>query len=419
MGVREKTVAGHDAIAPAARSTIEAVRQSSLPTSPLGRVTRGVVRVVGEVPISGLRSIFRFGSRASFIALVLVPALLVAIYNFFILSDQYASTASFIVRGAQKSALSGLGSLLQSSGFSTSRDESYSVIEFMKSRDGMAFVDKSIPLRPLLEDKSVDVLSRFPGPLSRGSEEDLYHRYKSLVQVSLDSTTGIVTLLIKAYRPQDARAIADRLLEGGEAVVNQINERAQRDAISFTNREVERVRSELIGAQQALTTYRLKTGMVEPKSEATAIADLVKGLVQQKLQIDTQIANLQVASPNSPQLGTLRLTSNSLADQIAATQGKLVGASNSLVSQVSEYERLALNVEFLNKSLVAAQVSLDAARADAAKKQIYLERVVNPSLSDEAQYPNRAFDTFVVATSIFFAYSMLWLVLVNVREHVG
>jgi hypothetical protein len=69
------------------------------------------------------------GNRALFLAVVVLPTLLTAIYMLAIASNQYISEAHFIVRSAQKQNAGGLTAMLQGSGLSGIRDEASSVID--------------------------------------------------------------------------------------------------------------------------------------------------------------------------------------------------------------------------------------------------------------------------------------------------
>ena len=65
--------------------------------------------------------------------------------------------------------------------------------------------------------------------------------YSRFVTVEIDSTSGVSTLQVKAYRPEDAQRIAQALLGFSEQLVNTLNERARHDALSVFQREVDSI----------------------------------------------------------------------------------------------------------------------------------------------------------------------------------
>ena len=162
----------------------------------------------------------------SFVLLVVVPTLLAAIYYLFIATPAYVSETRFVVRQASREQPSPLGFALQGVGLSSTQTDAFSVHEYMKSRDAAADLGRKTDLAAILARPGVDPISRFPRPWESSTTDTLHKSMKRFVTVSYDSTTGISTLRVKAFRPQDAREMATVLLDGGEKLVNQLNARA-------------------------------------------------------------------------------------------------------------------------------------------------------------------------------------------------
>ena len=81
------------------------------------------------------------------------------------------------------------------------------------------------------------------------------------------------------------------------------------------------------------------------------------------------------------------------------------------------YQRLALDREYADKRLTAALASLQEARNEARRKQAYVERIVQPSLPDEAQEPRRLRGIFATFVLGLVAFGILSMLLAGVREH--
>jgi hypothetical protein len=64
--------------------------------------------------------------------------------------------------------------------------------------------------------------------------------------------------------------------------------------------------------------------------------------------------------------------------QIAAERERSAGRADSLAPKLSVYDRLLIDQNIAGTALNAAETSLEGARLDATRKQLYLERVVNP-----------------------------------------
>ena len=61
--------------------------------------------------------------------------------------------------------------------------------------------------------------------------------------------------------------------------------------------------------------------------------------------------------------------------------------------------------------------SLETARNEAQRKQVYLERVAQPSLPDVAQEPKRLRNIIAAVILGFLAWGVLSILLAGVREH--
>jgi capsular polysaccharide transport system permease protein len=87
------------------------------------------------------------------------------------------------------------------------------------------------------------------------------------------------------------------------------------------------------------------------------------------------------------------------------------------VSKTSEYERLSLEMDFADKQLAAAMASLESARSQALRQQLYLITVAKPSLPDAAVLPRRARSVVTTVILGLVSWGILALLLAGVREH--
>ncbi len=117
--------------------------------------------------------------------------------------------------------------MLSSAAVSAVPEDTYAVHEYLLSRDAVRRLERENDLRALLGRPEGDLISRFPGVMFwRQDFEALYTAYARFVSVEIDSTSGVSTLQVKAYRPEDAQRIAHALLAFSEQLVNTL-ERAR------------------------------------------------------------------------------------------------------------------------------------------------------------------------------------------------
>ena len=352
-----------------------------------------------------------------FWAIVGLPTLIAGVYYFAIASDLYLSEAKFIVRSPKQVQTSSIGALIQSTGLARAIDDTAVVEDFIMSRDAVRRLEKQNNLRAVLGRPEGDFATRFPGILMRSDFEALFQRYDHFVSVETDHTSGVTALRVKAYRAEDAQAIARALLDYGEQLVNELNERAREDALGTARREVDRAQERVSRIQSQLTAYRVEQKMLDPKSASTGVLELIAQMNAAQATARQQFGELLKNSPNSPQIPLVQTRIASLDKLIAEERAKLSGETNSVVATLTEYERLALDRELAEKALASAFTSLEAARLEAQRQQLYIETLAQPNLADYPLYPKRIVSFGMVLVSCLLAYGIAWLLVISAREH--
>lgn len=341
-------------------------------------------------------------NRWLFLFLFVAPVAISCIYYGLIASDQYMSEAKFVVRGVSSTGtplVSGIDKLDVGSSFGISRatDDTYSVNEYLQSRDVMAELVQHDHLREILARDEGDIFNRFPNFISRDSNEALYRHFQKILTAYTDPDSKIGVIEVRAFRALDAQALATAALGYAERLVNRLNDRARQDTLRFTTETVEAARTTLNEAQDKITAFRNQELVLDPGKQSLAGLELIAKIKGELVNERTTLAQAQALSANSPQVNLARSRIAALQAQIDQQQRIVVGDGNSMAPRVAEYERLVLERELAAKSLASAMISMDNARQDAQKKQLYLERIIEPSLPDRPSYPKRFLMCLLVA----------------------
>lgn len=356
-----------------------------------------------------------------FWATVVLPTVLAILYFGLIASDVYTSESRFVVRSPERQSTSALGSILKGAGFSRSQDDSYTVHDYALSRDALKEIDTTLSVGKAFSASSVDIFSRFGGlDLATGfdtSFEALHRYYQKKIDLQHDSASSISTLSVRAYTAKDAQAINAKLLELSEALVNRLNERGRQDLIQFASVEVAQAKEQSKAAALALSGYRNAKGVVDPERQATVQLQQVAKLQDEIIATTTQLAQLKAFTPQNPQIEAVQLRANTLRAEMAAETSKVTGGDRSLTNKAADFQRLALEREFADKQLASAMVSLEQARNEAQRKQVYLERIVAPSLPDKAMEPRRLRGVLSTLVLGIVAWGIGSILLAGVREH--
>jgi len=146
-----------------------------------------------------------------FFTTVLIPTFCASLYFGLFASDVFTSESRFVVRSPDRQAASPLGLLLRGSGFSRAQDDSFSVQEYMLSRDALKELARDLKLGKAYADPKVDRLSRFAGLDPDDSFEALHRYYQKMIRVQTDPVSSVTSLMVQAFTAEDAVA-ANRLL---------------------------------------------------------------------------------------------------------------------------------------------------------------------------------------------------------------
>jgi capsular polysaccharide transport system permease protein len=261
------------------------------------------------------------------------------------------------------------------------------------------------------------MFSRFSGLDWDKSFEALYRYYQKHVAVDTDSLSSISTLTVSAFTPADAFQINEKLLEMSESLVNQLNERGRQDMIRFASAEVATAEQKAKAAALAVSTYRNLKGVFDPEKQSALQLQQVSKLQDELIATKIQLAQIRSLTRDNPQIPSLQKQLETLQNEINSETAKVAGGDRSLANKSTQYEGLILERGFAEKQLAAALTSLEQARNDAQRKQLYLERIVQPSKPDVAMEPRRIRNVLATLVLGLIAWGILTMLLAGVREH--
>ena len=356
--------------------------------------------------------------NAIFIVTVLLPTLAAALYFGALASEVYISESRFVVRSPQRPAQGGLGALLQGTVFSRSQDDTYSVHDFIRSRDALRELDGKLDLRKSFADPKIDAVNRFPGlEWWDQSFEALHRHYLRHVAIEYDTVSSISVLRVRAYNAEQAQKINAQLLEMGERLVNNMNTRSRQDLIKVAEQEVRIAEDRAKEAAASLSSFRSDRAVFDPDRQSAIQLQSVARLREDLLAAESQLEQVRRVSPKNPQIGGLEQRVDSLRKAVADENARVLGRSGGLSSKSPAFDRLTLERTFADRQLASAMAALDSARSEAARKQLYLERLVQPNLPDRSVEPRRLRTVVTVLLVGLILWGVVGLVLSSIREH--
>jgi capsular polysaccharide transport system permease protein len=354
------------------------------------------------------------------ILLVVVPGLAAAVYYGRIASDQYVTEIQFGVRSADAQRNDASSMFQGMAAASQIGLQSNIIVQYIKSRELVDAIDRAIGLRGMFTSPSVDRLSRLP---AGAPVEELVSYWRSKVEPFFDLTTGIITVRVRAFSPQDAQAIGKVALARSEALSEELSRRARADYVRFAQEQVDEAAGRLTKARQALLEFRDKEQTLDPTKEADAARLGIGKLREEMARVRTDLLTSRgQLGDKSPVVVTLGDRLRALEGQVKEAEARLVGAegarSNAMSRNLRGYETLETERSIAEKFYEMALQSLQRAQFEANRQSWYLEVFVHPSLAERAEYPRRTMSTLVVVLVGFGAWIFLLMVWYSIREHV-
>jgi capsular polysaccharide transport system permease protein len=367
--------------------------------------------------LNALKSLF--DRDRLFACAVALPTAVAAIYYGLLASDVYVSESEIVVRthAEVNQSESTVGTLLRTTGLGRQDDSPALVCDYIQSRDAVHELEAMLNIRGVYSASHISVLNRFPGLSWNASFENFYGYYTRRIAATVDPTSAIVTLTVRAYSAEDARNINESLLQVAERMVNTLNIRSHQDEISNAERDLEAATEKARAAARALDVYRSRNGVYEANKQAELELAGIEKLQDELMANEAYLAQLTDVAPQNPQIATVRKRSDSLRQQIAGQTGRVSGPKVSLASHAAALDRLQVDLGVADKLVGSAIVSLETARSEALNKDIYVERLVKPSLPDYAMEPRRGRSVLTVLLVSLLAWGVLKLIVANIREH--
>jgi capsular polysaccharide transport system permease protein len=351
----------------------------------------------------------------SFVALVLLPALCAACYFAFIASDQYQAEARFAVRtieleDASKDALAASataaggtgGSSAASFSFTSPSQNAHVVTSYIRSRAIVDDIGANLDLREIFRRPGTDFWARLQ---ANASIDELTDYWSSMIGAYVDPTSGIVTVTVNAFTPDDAKTLGDAILQQSERLVNRIADRARHDATALAEKEVRESFAKVQQSLETLRDFRNKSAILDPGQSVSQIGKLLLPMMAEKvkLEIDLAVGGAELA-PDAP---SQRITRNRLASldkQIADLRAQLTGEdSRAIATALAKYEELDMQRVLNERYYGIAQSDLERAHLRSQRQSIYFSTFIAPSLPEYARLPYR------IANSLLFLVTFLVL----------
>lgn len=355
----------------------------------------------------------------SFFVTFVVPTLLSSAYFGLIAADQFTSEARFAVKSSDGAlpAVSGLSSLL--GGGNT---DAAIVTEYVESMTIVEELRKSFDLGKIFGIRGYDV---FAALAAGAPAEDLLLHWKKQISVTLDRSSGLITLKVRTFDARDSENLTRAVVFLAERTVNELTHRNEGNALLESRKELDKSKIQLEKAVSTVRDARRELGILDSEISAKAISQILTALNLEASKVSVQIDTLRKsAATNGPQLKSLSARLEALREQILGYQNQLTGEGSdragsaaSLADRTAVLSQALLDLKIAQSEYAKAFSGFELARMTSERQRSYLLTYVQPRAAEDASYPKRILMSLALAIGSFLLWAAIMGAAVLVRDH--
>ncbi len=364
----------------------------------------------------------------SFIVAVVMPTAACLLYLTFFAASQYVSEARFVVRGSlQNLSIESVGQAATLSALNNSQ-EAHVVADYVRSPQIVDDLARDYDLRKLFAGSPFDVIWHLPG----GASADRLARYwKTMASADVDTTTGIITIKINAFSPQEAQDLTRSVIALCEKLVANFSQTMRAERLEQALSDSKAAQAEMDALLTALETARGREATLDPLASATALTKLVSSLRDERATLAaSRAAAASRLNANAPTISLADERIRSLDAQIelilsaatqtapsAATQaGPGTASTGDLLSATSLFDILQTRRELVARHVARAETALAQAKQDTIRQQIYVDMFMPPTLAQIRIHPEILQMTLILGLSLAAIWGVAALYFETIRE---
>ncbi|SEA65397.1 hypothetical protein [Rubrimonas cliftonensis] len=352
------------------------------------------------------------GAAIGFFALVIAPTLFAGIYYYTVAADRYVTEVRYSVRGGAMMPGGGGGGMLGGGGGLIFAGDSFILEDYLASAQALVDIEAHVPIRAILARDGGD---RVRGYDPEAPLEDLLGYWRAAVSPRFDAVTGITTVSVSLFHPEDAQAVGAALVTELRRIVDSLSEQARTEMLDYVEREYRRAERELDDARAAIETFRRANRIISPDEEVSIGSTIIASLSGQIAERTVTLRALRERARNSPRIpvieGEIASLEAQLRNELAQRAGEEGGGA--LPEQLTSFEELRSAYEIARDTFVTTLGLKQEAEAAATLGQAELVVFVPPRAADIATEPRRMLETLKAFGAAFAAWLILRILLAS------
>ncbi|MGU3467714.1 capsule biosynthesis protein [Methylobacterium sp. C33D] len=329
-----------------------------------------------------------------FVVCFLLPTLAGAVYYGLIASDRYVTEARFAIRpaigSADKTSSDTGGS---NSGMASQMVAQDTLItrEFILSRPMLELLEAQLPLRQWFSNESIDYFSRFD---PEKPIEKFVRYWKRRVDIEVEAGSGILSVEVEAFDPQESLAIGRAVMKEAERKVNDLSVKSREDAVAESTRELRLAEERMTKIRLATRDLRNREGVLDAQKTNDINVKMIAEMRASRINLALQLAiGQRDLGPDARRIIDIKQQIKDLDDNIARIERQSASQDPEqkrlLSDALTKFEVLENDRKNAEKYYQQVLTAHERARIIAARQIEFFSPIVEPVKAESSTEPRR------------------------------
>lgn len=329
-----------------------------------------------------------------FVVCFLLPTLAGAAYYGLIASDRYVSEARFAVRpaiGSAEKTSSETGGTNSGMANQMVAQDTLITREFILSRPMLELLEAQLPLRQWFSNESIDYFSRFD---PEKPIEKFVRYWKRRVGVEVEAGSGILSVEVEAFDPQESLAIAKAIMKEAERKVNDLSVKSREDAVAESTRELRLAEERMTKIRLATRDLRNREGVLDAQKTNDINVKMIAEMRASRINLALQLAiGQRDLGPDARRIIDIKQQMKDLDDNIARIERQSASQDPEqkrlLSDALTKFEVLENDRKNAEKYYQQVLTAHERARIIAARQIEFFSPIVEPVKAESSTEPRR------------------------------
>lgn len=354
-------------------------------------------------------------SRRLLLLLAVAFSLAVALGASLAWPRSYEATATvFPVSGTDNSSLASYAGLASLAGISLPVNNGNSPVKTVYALLGSRlFIEKVV--------SDLDLVHKLGswGKTDGERLRNLVDSLKGAIRFKEDPRTGVISVSYESSDPLLAQDVTNHALVVLDRLLVEKSLTSSRKKREQLDRQLAEQGAKLSEYQRQMTLFQKETALLNPTAQASRAIDTYTSMVQQRLELELQLATAQASySADNPRVTLLATQIQNLERQIEVMKNEVGGDLPSIKmapENMVRYQNLSRDLEIAGKIYASLLATIEQSKLESDNDQVYIE-VLDKALVPIIGKPSKSLVFVAVAVLGLFVSMALVVLLPQAKD---